>query len=342
MNKTEKPILEVLAGKKPARVPLWFMRQAGRYLPEYRALRAEAKNFLHFCLTPALATEATLQPIKRFDLDAAILFADILLIPHALGQKLEFKEGEGPALEPLTDDKSIAGMKFDISKLLPVFETVSKVKPALPQKTALIGFCGGPWTVAAYMIDGTSRNQFSHAKSWAENRPESLDRLLATLIEASADYLCGQIDAGVEIIQIFESWAGLLQGEDFKRFVIKPTKELIGRVRQKHPGIPVIGFPREAGAQYRDYALETGVDCMSIDQHVGLDQARELQKLKLLQGNLDPLLLAKGGEEMRRAAEAILEKLGPSHIFNLGHGVIPETPPENVARLVEIAHGRKA
>ena len=343
MRKIEKPILEVLAGKKPLNTPLWLMRQAGRYLPEYRTLRAQAKNFLNFCLTPELAVEATLQPIRRFDLDAAILFADILLIPHALGQKLEFKEGEGPALEPLADNKSVAGLKFDISKLTAVFETISKVKPALPEKTVLIGFCGGPWTVAAYMIDGNSRDHFSHAKSWAENQPELLDQLLAVLIDASADYLCRQIDVGVEVLQIFESWAGLLENENFSRFVIEPTKELIKRVKQQHPQALIIGFPRAAGPRYRHYALETGVDCLSIDQHVSLDYARkELQAIKPLQGNLDPLLLAKGGKDMRHAAETILEKLGPSHIFNLGHGVVPETPPENVAQLAEIVRGWRA
>ena len=331
-----KPMLDVLAGNKPDRMPVWLMRQAGRYLPEYRALREKSGSFLDLCLTSKVAAEITLQPIKRFDFDAAILFADILLIPHALGQKLEFREGEGPVLAGLENKDSISQLRFDENKLTPVFETLGIVREQLPEQTALIGFCGGMWTVAAYMIDGTSRGNFAKAKLWAEKKPEQLDRLIAILVDASEQYLCRQIEAGTEILQIFESWAGLHANGSFDRWIIEPTRELVNRVKKKYPHIPIIGFPREASAHYRDYATNTGVDAVSIDQHVTLGDAQDLQGIKPLQGNLDPALLVKGGDHMRRAAKAIIEKLGPRHIFNLGHGVVPETPLENVSELIAL------
>ena len=334
-----KPILDVLAGNKVEQIPIWLMRQAGRYLPEYRELRAQAKNFLELCLTPKWATEITLQPIRRFGFDAAILFADILLVPYALGQKLEFRDGEGPVLEQL---ENLYGLKFDITKLANVFETVRSVKTQLPGKTVLIGFCGAPWTVAAYMIDGNSRNDFVRAKQWADEKPELLEKLISVLIDASEAYLGEQVKAGAEILQLFESWAGLHKDIAFDRWIIEPTKELVSRIKKKYPHTPIIGFPRDAGEKYKGYAAHTGVDAVSIDQHVKLDQAQELQKIKTLQGNLDPALLVTGGEEMKRAALAILEKLGPRHIFNLGHGVVPQTPLEHVAELVKIVHGYKA
>ncbi|MGE3624315.1 MAG: uroporphyrinogen decarboxylase family protein, partial [Bdellovibrionales bacterium] len=253
-----KPFLDVLHGKDPDRMPIWLMRQAGRYLPEYRELRKQAGSFLDLCLTPDLAAEITLQPIRRFGFDAAILFADILLIPHALGQKLEFREGEGPHLDPLADDEAIRHLSFDAEKLAPVFETVANLRGRLPERTALIGFCGGIWTVAGYMIDGNSRTEFATAKSWLAENPERFGMLADRLIDASEDYLCRQIEAGAEAIQIFESWAGLLAGGDFDRWVIEPTRELVARIKSRHPAIPVIGFPRGAGSRYRDYAAKTG------------------------------------------------------------------------------------
>jgi uroporphyrinogen decarboxylase len=337
-----KPILDVLNRKKPERMPIWLMRQAGRYLPEYRELRSQAKNFLDLCLTPEKAIEITLQPIRRFDFDAAILFADILLVPHALGQRLEFRENEGPRLDGLTDEASITALSYDETKLGPVFETLAGVKGKLPKQTALIGFCGGLWTVAAYMIDGNSRDTFHAARHWAENKPDLLEWLIATLLNASEQYLIRQIEAGAEILQIFESWAGLLRGPNFERWVIEPTRELVRRVKAKYPQVPIIGFPRQAGPHYRDYAVRTGVDAISIDQGMTLDEAKNLQSVKLLQGNLDPLLLVKGGEDMRRAADAIIAAFGPRHIFNLGHGVVPETPPEHVQELVKIVRGLEA
>lgn len=335
MNKTGKPILEVLSGQIPSRRPVWLMRQAGRYLPEYRDLRSKAENFLNLCLTPAWAADVTLQPIRRFDFDAAILFADILLIPMALGQKLEFREGEGPVLETVEDKKSLAKLIYDDKKLFPVYETLDRVKNQLAQHTTLIGFCGAPWTVACYMIDGNSRNNFSKAKSWAKNDPELLSQLIEILIDASEAYLGQQIKAGAEVLQIFDSWSGLLSAEDFKRFVIEPTRKLVQRMKKNHPHIPIIGFPREAGEGYAPYIRETGVDAVSLDPSVDLDRAKkDLQSIKPLQGNLDPELLVKGGAEMKAGLQKIMTKLGPTHIVNLGHGVVPQTPTEHVADLV--------
>lgn len=336
MSKTEKPILEVLSGKEPSRRPVWLMRQAGRYLPEYRQLREKAENFLNLCLTPTLASEITLQPIRRFDFDAAILFADILLIPMALGQKLEFKEGEGPVLEPLENEKAIARLVYDNKKLMPVYETVDQVKNKLPKHTTLIGFCGAPWTVACYMIDGSSKDGFSKTKQWVKKKPETLELLIDRLISASETYLSRQIMAGAEALQIFDSWAGLLSEKDFQRFVITPTAKLVKRMKTKFPNIPIIGFPREAGAGYMPYIRETAVDALSIDQTVDLDIARnDLQSAKPLQGNLDPELLVKGGQVMKAGLRNIMTKMGTKHIINLGHGVVPQTPVQNVAELVQ-------
>ncbi len=342
VNKTDKPILNILNGLPSERNPVWLMRQAGRYLPEYRSLRAKAGSFLDLCLTPSHAAEVTLQPVKRFPLDAAILFADILLIPYALNQKLEFREGEGPVLEGLGEQGDLSKFSFQRNKLDPVMETLQIVKKKIPPETALIGFCGGLWTVAAYMIDGNSRNNFTQAKKWAAEKPELLDRLIALLLDASEYYLCKQIEAGAEILQLFESWAGLLEDEKFDRWVIRPTKELVARVKRKYPHVPIIGFPREAGMKYAAYASQTGINALGIDQNITLDYAAsQLQPIKTLQGNLDPKLLVEGGEKMLQAAEAILKKFGPRHIFNLGHGVVPETPPDHVGQLVEFVHGFK-
>ncbi len=335
MHNIRKPILDVLRGDVPEHMPVWLMRQAGRFLPEYREIRSKSKNFLKMCLTPDLATEITLQPIRRFDMDAAILFADILLVPMALGLSLDFREGEGPVLQKVDDEESLSALSYDPQKVSATFETVRRVKTALPEKTTLIGFCGAPWTVACYMIDGNSRNDFVLAKSWVREKPQILQKLIDILIDASEKYLAAQIEAGAEVVQIFDSWAGLLSGADFARYVIAPTCELVARLKKNYPHIPIIGFPREARDGYLPYIRQTSVDAMSIDPSVNLDFAkRELQKIKPLQGNLDPTLVVKGGIEMIDAIENILEKLGPMHIANLGHGVVPETPVEHVAALV--------
>jgi uroporphyrinogen decarboxylase len=318
------------------------MRQAGRYLPEYRALRAKSKNFLNMCLTPELAIDITLQPIRRFDMDAAILFADILLVPMALGLSLDFLEGEGPVLQKLEDQASLDRLSYEPHKVSAVFDAVRGAIPALPPQTALIGFCGAPWTVACYMIDGNSKQNFVLAKSWARQQPELLDKLVSILVDTSETYLSAQIDAGAEVLQIFDSWAGLLSGAEFNRFVIQPTKTLISRLKKKYPHIPIIGFPREAGSGYVPYIRETGVDAMSIDPSVDLAVAkRELQSVKPLQGNLDPALLVAGGADMKKGLENILNTFGAHHIVNLGHGVVPQTPPEHVAELVKIVRDFK-
>lgn len=342
MYKMDKPILNVLKGEKPKHIPIWLMRQAGRYLPEYRQLRSKAKNFLNMCLTPEWATEITLQPIRRYNLDAAILFADILLVPMALGLHLDFKEGEGPLLQAIEDETSLEILAFDDKKLAPVYETVSRVKEKLDHSVALIGFCGAPWTVACYMIDGNSGGNFIKSKTWVHQRKDLLDKLLNKIIDASEIYLSKQVEAGAEVLQIFDSWAGLLQGNDFSRYVIEPTYKLVSRLKEKYPDIPIIGFPREAKELYEPYIKQTKVDALSIDYNVDLDWAlQHLKTIKPLQGNLNPEILIKGGEPMTKAAEIILSKMGPQHIFNLGHGVTPLTPPENVSQLVEFVHNWK-
>ena len=340
MHETGKPLLDLLQGKAPKRRPVWLMRQAGRYLPEYRELRAKAGSFLSLCLNPDFASEVTLQPIRRFGMDGAILFADILLVPMALGRKLEFREGEGPVLEKIEDARGIEALSFDHGKIFPVFETLRRVKKSLPAETTLIGFCGSPWTVACYMIDGNSGNDFILAKSWARENPELLSALIAKLVDASEIYLTEQVKAGVEVLQLFDSWAGLLEANDFRRFVIEPTRELVARMKRGFPHIPIIGFPRAAKPEdYKVYVRETGVDCLSFDFDLPLAFAKsELQPGKILQGNLDPALLARGGEEMKKALVKIMETFGARHIVNLGHGVVPETPPEHVGELVDFVH----
>jgi uroporphyrinogen decarboxylase len=342
VHNIRKPILDVLRGQNPEQIPVWLMRQAGRYLPEYREIRAKSKNFLNMCLTPELATEITLQPIRRFNMDAAILFADILLVPLALGMHVEFREGEGPVLEALSDEKSIDVLFYDAGKVSAVFEAVRNVRAELPEQTALIGFCGAPWTVACYMIDGNSRNHFSAIKKWVLEKPELLQAVIDHLVDASEIYLSAQIDAGAEIIQIFDSWAGLLAGADFIRYVIEPTRELVKRMKKAYPHIPLIGFPREAGDGYGAYIRETGVDAMSIDPFVDIEIAkRDWQSVKPLQGNLDPALLVKGGDDMKNAVDKMLGHFGARHIANLGHGVVPETPPQHVDAFVRQVHGFK-
>ena len=335
MNNFRKPILDVLRGQTPKHIPVWLMRQAGRYLPEYREIRAKSKNFLNMCLDSDLATEITLQPIRRFDMDAAILFADILLVPMALGVPLEFCEGEGPVLKKLEDEKSIDALFYESEKVSAVFETVRRVASSLPKKTALIGFCGAPWTVACYMVDGKGKTNFTRTQTWVKEKPELLQKLITRLLDASEMYLGAQIEAGAEVLQIFDSWAGLLSGTAFARFVIEPTQELVARMKKKYPQVPIIGFPREAREGYVPYVRQTGVDALSLDSSVELNFAkRELQSVKPLQGNLDPALLVQGGSEMIKTMENILSTLGPLHIANLGHGVVPESPPEHVTELV--------
>tara|TARA_R100001086_G_scaffold248337_1_gene185022 strand:+ start:571 stop:1617 length:1047 start_codon:yes stop_codon:yes gene_type:complete len=339
LKHSPKPFLRSLAGETQSIPPIWLMRQAGRYLPEYREVRAQANGFLDLCYSPDKACEVTMQPIRRYGFDAAILFSDILVIPHALQQNVWFVEGEGPKLEPLKGDADLSILKPDavLGHLQPVFETVSKISANLPIETALIGFAGAPWTVATYMIEGGSSRDFSKTKIWAYQNPESFQRLIDILVDATANYLVAQIDAGAEAVQLFDSWAGALDEAGFYRWSLAPAKALVAKVKERHPTVPIIGFPRGVGPLYADYATETGVDAVSLDQGLPVAwAAKELQPHVTVQGNLDPMALLAGGDALDTAVDHILENLsGGPFIFNLGHGIIKETPPDHVTRLVE-------
>ena len=315
------------------------MRQAGRYLPEYRATRAKAKTFLELCLTPDLAVEVTLQPIRRFGFDAAILFCDILVVPHALGQKVWFEEGVGPKLEPVRRVEDLGKLRGeDIHEpLAPVYETVRRLRTELSAGTALIGFAGAPWTVASYMVEGGSSKDHAVAKTWAYRAPEEFQELIDLLVDATSTYLIAQVEAGAEVLQIFDSWAGVWPEDALRRWCLAPAREIVRRIKAAYPDVPVILFPRGVGAMYESFALDSGADALSLDTTVPLDWARDcLQGRVVLQGNLDPLLVVAGGAALRDDAAKILDTLGRGpFIFNLGHGITPEAPPENVATLVE-------
>lgn len=338
-----KPLLNALWRKPVPHAPIWLMRQAGRYLPEYREVRAKAGGFLELCFDPKLACEVTVQPVRRFGLDAAILFSDILVVPLGLGQAVRFTEGEGPALDPIVDERGLKALDTVRlhERLAPVYETVARVAEVLPKETALIGFAGAPWTVASYMIEGGTSRDFSIVKAWAFRNPHLFNRLLSLLVDATAAYLIRQVEAGAEVLQIFDSWAGALAETEFTAWSIDPITEIVRRVKANHPSVPIIGFPRGCGHGYKPFVEATGVNGIGLDPSVPLDWAvRELQRRVTLQGNLDPSLLLVGGDAMRREAMRILDAWGQaSFIFNLGHGVMQPTPPEHVAELVKIVHG---
>jgi len=340
MNASTKPIIQALAGKSINPPPLWLMRQAGRYLPEYRQLRERAGGFLDLCYRPELAAEATLQPIRRFGMDAAILFSDILLVPQALGQKLWFETGEGPRLAPIRSTAEVKQLALSgvTERLAPVYQAIDQVVAQLPPYVALIGFAGAPWTVATYMVEGGSSRSFSVVTEWARSAPSEFDALIDRLVEATIAHLSAEIEAGVEVVQLFDTWAGIVPPELFDRLVIAPTQRIVEGLRRDHPATPVIGFPRGIGVLFPRYFRETGVTALSIDSAVPLDIASSvLQRLGPVQGNLDPKLLVAGGAALEEAVGAILTAMrhGP-FIFNLGHGVLPETPIEHVARLIEL------
>jgi uroporphyrinogen decarboxylase len=336
-----KSLIRALRGEVHARPSFWFMRQAGRYLPEYRAIRAKAGDFVSLCMTPDLAAEVTLQPIRRFGMDAAILFADILLVPHALGQKLTFREGEGPVLEPVRSAGDVARLADNLDqaivRLAPVLETVKLVSAKLPLDTALIGFAGAPWTVATYMVEGGSGHDFNIVKRWAYGDPDSFQRLIDLLVDATVRYLTAQIDAGAEAVQIFDTWSGTLSETAFQRWCVAPIREIAAQLRLRHPAVPIIAFPKGAGVQYQDFAALTGVTAVSIDSSVPVAWAASvLQRQVTVQGNLDPVLLAIGGRAMAEGAAHVLGALGKGpFVFNLGHGILPETSPDNVGRLCD-------
>lgn len=321
---------------------MWIMRQAGRYLPEYRELRATVPTFLDLCYNPALAAEVTLQPLRRFDLDAAILFSDILVVPDALGQGVRFEAGEGPKLDPITPGR-IATLKPEkvTANLQLVLETVARVEAALEPEKTLIGFCGAPWTVASYMIAGEGTSDQAPARLFALQEPEAFARLIDVLVEASASYLIAQVKAGAHVVQIFESWAANIDEESFAAWVIEPNRRIIQKLREAVPWAGIIGFPRGAGAMLPRYVAQTGVDMVGIDQMQPLAYVKEAVPSDVgVQGNLDPLRVVSGGAQMEARARSIVSAFaGRPHVFNLGHGIVPQTPIEHVSRLIEVVKG---
>lgn len=340
---TPKRLLRALRGEAVWPPPVWLMRQAGRYLPEYRAVRSKAKDFIALCTTPRLATEVTLQPIRRYRLDAAILFSDILMVPWALGQGLAFREGEGPVLPPLRNASEVAAL--DPSRLLdrvaPILETVRGVRQALVTEglgdTALIGFAGSPFTVACYMIEGGGSRDFAATRSMAFGDPTLFARLLGILADATVRYLSAQIEAGAEAVMLFDSWAGVLSPGQFRTHVVQTTRTIVAELGRRHPTVPVIGFPRLAGLLIGEYVRETGVRTVGLDTGMDLRLVRSLMPARVaLQGNLDPMALLAGGAAMRSEAAGILDAMrGWPSVFNLGHGIVPQTPSAHVAELVE-------
>jgi uroporphyrinogen decarboxylase len=334
----KNPIMKVLGGEAVYPPPLWMMRQAGRYLPEYRELRKVAGSFLNLCYNPDFATEVTLQPIRRFGFDAAILFSDILVVPHALGRELQFSEGHGPLMTPIEaeDVARIDPSLFHVN-LEPVYQTVRQVKSKLDSQTALLGFCGAPWTVATYMIAGKGTPDQAPARLFAYRHPQAFDTLLATLADWSADYLIRQLDAGADAVQIFDSWSGVLDEGMFRRACVEPVKRMVDRVRAVHPDAKIIGFPKGAGALMRGYRAATGVTALGLDWATPGWLAQELQSSGPVQGNLDPLRVVAGGKALVEGVASVLRALGKGPlIFNLGHGITPEAPLAHVERLVEL------
>ncbi len=346
MGTDVKRLLQALGGEAVWPPPIWLMRQAGRYLPEYRQLRAETRDFVSFCLDPPRAAEATLQPIRRFGMDGAILFSDILILPWALGRDLKFTEGHGPSLTPLraVDEVLALDRSGFLERVAPVLETIGILRSELAQKhaeTALIGFVGAPFTVACYMIEGGGSKEFAETRRMAAGNPETFEQLIELLTETSISYLSAQIEAGAEAVMLFDSWAGLLSPLAFQRHVIGPTARIAAAIKQRHPGVPVIGFPRLAGSMIAAYAAEAGVDTVGMDTAADPGVVRKLVPGGVgLQGNLDPFALLQGGDVMEREARAILEGMRDRpFVFNLGHGVMPPTPPAHVAALVDLVRG---
>ena len=336
-----KPLLDVLSGGNQDVIPIWLMRQAGRYLPEYRALRAEKGGFLELVYDSDAAAEITLQPIRRFGFDGAILFSDILIIPYALGQDLRFEAGEGPRLSPRLADAALASLERAPERLAPIYRTVEKVKSALAPETTLLGFAGSPWTVATYMIAGAGSREQAEARHFAYADPSAFGAIIDAIAEMTVDYLSGQIAAGADAVQLFDSWSGSLAPDQFERWVIAPTARIAAAMAERHPGVPVIGFPKGAGAKLAAYARETGVGAIGLDETVDPAwAAAELPSHLALQGNLDPLALLAGGAALENAVDRILSSFaGRPHIFNLGHGIIKETPISHVERLIELVRG---
>ncbi|MCF4166827.1 uroporphyrinogen decarboxylase [Zavarzinia compransoris] len=337
LSVSEKRFLKALAGAPVDRPPFWIMRQAGRYLPEYRAVRATTRDFVSFCLDSEKACAVTLQPIERFGMDAAILFSDILIVPHGLGQGVRFVEGEGPRLDPVTTETGIAALSMEgfHDRVGAVYETVRLLSKRLPGDVALIGFAGAPWTVATYMVAGQGTPEQKPARLWAYRDPDGFQALIDLITEATIDYLAAQVEAGAEALQIFDTWAGSLPETELTRWVFEPIARIRAALRARFPHVPVIGFAKGIGPALPQLAPRTGVEAVGIDSAVPLSFVRdEVQPGAVVQGNLDPLLVVAGGKAMHDRVETILKTLGPDRfVFNLGHGVVPETPPEHVAAL---------
>jgi uroporphyrinogen decarboxylase len=332
-------ILDVLANKTPMQTPIWLMRQAGRYLPEYREVRAKAGSFLDLCLNPVLAAEVTLQPIRRFGFDAAILFSDILVVPYALRQTLTFETGEGPRLSPAiqsTDAVNKLATDVDLNLLAPVLETITRVRAELPRDVALLGFCGAPWTVATYMVAGRGTSDQAPARLFAYRDPDGFQELIGVLTRASVDYLVAQFHAGVDAVQLFDTWAGVLGPEEFDRWCTKPAEAIVAGLRQRIPGARIIGFPRGAGTSLVSYVDNVSFDAIGLDWMIARKFARdEIQSRRPVQGNLDPMALLAGGTALDREVDAVLAAFSEKpFIFNLGHGILPETPVTHVERMI--------
>jgi uroporphyrinogen decarboxylase len=338
-----KSILDVLDHRQRVPPPVWLMRQAGRYLPEYRAVREKAGDFLRLCFTPELAAEVTLQPVRRFGFDAAILFSDILVVPHALGQPVRYLAGEGPQLDAIVDRSGLERLKAELDQdaLAPVYQTIRQVKASLDPRTALLGFCGAPWTVASYMIAGHGTPDQAPARQFAYRDSDGFAALIDKLVEASASYLVRQLQAGVDVVQIFDTWAGVLPADGFRRWCIEPTQRIVAKVRAQVPGAKVIGFPRGAGTALLRYVEEVPVDAVGLDWTVDRLFARsQIQWRMPVQGNLDPLVLLCGGAALDHAVDAVLEAFSERpFIFNLGHGILPETPIAHVEQMLARVRG---
>lgn len=346
MASKDKLLLQALGRQATARPPFWLMRQAGRYLPEYRKVRADAGGFLDLCLTPEAAEEVTLQPVRRFGMDGAILFSDILMVPYGLGQKVAFEEGHGPVLEPIAapaglDRLQRAGFH---ERVAPVYETVRRLARSLPETVTLIGFAGAPWTVASYMLEGGSTRDFAVTKAWAYGDPVAFARLIDLLVEVTADYLIRQIEAGAQAVQLFDSWAGVLAEPALERWCLAPSRRIVASVRAAAPDVPMIVFPRGAGLLYEAYAAGCGGAALGLDTTVPVGWAADrLQPAVAVQGNLDPMVLVAGGEALESETRRILNALaGGPFVFNLGHGIVPQTPPDHVSRLAELVRSWKS
>lgn len=332
-------VLNVLANRIPARTPIWLMRQAGRYLPEYRQVRSAAGSFLDLCFNPKLAAEVTLQPIRRFGFDAAILFSDILVVPHALGQKVTFEVGEGPRLSPPIEDGgalAVLASEIDLNALAAVLETIAKVRAELPSEVALLGFCGAPWTVATYMVAGCGTADQAPARLFAYRDPDGFERLIDLLVRASIDYLAAQFHAGVDAVQLFDTWAGVLGPAEFDRWCIRPSEKIVSGLRQRIPDAKIIGFPRGAGTSLQSYVDRVPFNAIGLDWMIDRGFAREkIQSRRPVQGNLDPIALLAGGQALDREVDAVLASFsGRPFIFNLGHGILPETPIAHVEQMI--------